>query len=110
MPWVPRVVLDELLEAQRLLRERVAAPRDVRGDGPEAPAPLRSADLVTQPAARGNPLPTVVAQAVEQYSFADPAERAANYALAQSMHDAGKPAGEIIAALRSGGRVPEFVL
>jgi len=49
----------------------------------------------------------MVRAAVDQYSYGDPYERAANAQIAQSMTLAGRTATEIVARLRRGAEIPE---
>lgn len=102
MPWVPAAVLAELIEASRLLREQVATPRPVSGvaEAVEPPAP--------SPAAEAEPMPPAVVQAIEMYSYGDPAERAANYRRAVKLLADNVPAAQVIRTLRSGADMREL--
>jgi hypothetical protein len=110
MPWVPQAVLDELLASQRFLRAGLALRTEgagvegVAGSSGEAsiPAPVRA----SRPA-ETEALSPMVRAAVDQYSYGDPYERAANAQIAQTMTQAGRTATEIVARLRRGAEIPE---
>jgi hypothetical protein len=106
LPWVPQAVLDELLEAQRALREALQPPAPAVPTPPVTSLGTPGVPFVPAPAPHVVELPAVVRQVCEQYAFGSAEERAANYTLAQQMHANGAPVSDIVRAIRAGGDMP----
>lgn len=112
MPWVPRELYDVMVDAVR--RAQAPLPSPV---GTVEEAPLEAQRTPNPPAAGSTPalgadvvdLPRMVQDAIAMYAFGDPVEAAANYARAVALHQAGKPAADIVREIRQGGAVELFV-